>query len=106
MTNGTFMSKSKPKDESTARPVEVTPRMATQTLFLTLSSLRCKITHVNKNDALCILSVTLNKTVVCDTNLTHDRTENRMVIKKVMEKSCVTDSELFSNSCCLDMDVK
>lgn len=43
MTNGTFISKSKPKLESTASPVEITPRMATHTLFLTLSSLQSKI---------------------------------------------------------------
>lgn len=84
MTNGTLMSKSKPKAESTASPVEVTPRKPTQTLFLTLSSLVCKISQKNYSIIEMItynLFVILNKNVVCGTNLTHDRTENRMAIK-------------------------
>lgn len=40
------------------------------------------------------------------TNLRQDITENEMARKYVIAKSCVTDAVLFSNSCCLEIEVK
>ncbi len=105
MANGIPQNSSSPKLANTAKPAEMAPNAANHTFVLTQSNLRKQtvgiktylVTHPH-----AYLTFFFNTSIY----LKQDRIEIEMARKYVTEKRGITESELVSNSFCLDIDVK